>query len=245
MITLSHEEKIRYSRQLILPEIGEQGQEKLKAAKVFIAGLGGLGSVSAYYMAAAGVGYLRIADKDSVEPGNLNRQILHGTADIGKAKTESAREKLRNLNPHCHIDAVCAEIREETVRELVGDCTLIIDGTDNPETRKLLNRVHLSNRIPFVFGGIEGFDGMVTTFVPGQTPCFECLFPGKTKKKDRIPVVGPVAGLVASVQSMEAIKLISGISGGLQGRLLYIQGRQMTFREIEVKKNPVCKVCSH
>jgi len=244
-MTLSNEEKIRYGRQLIIPEIGEAGQEKLKAAKVFIAGLGGLGSVSAYYMAAAGVGYLRIADKDSVEPGNLNRQILHGTGDIGKSKTESAREKLRNLNPHCRIDAVCAEIRDDNIAELVGDCALIIDGTDNPDTRKILNRVHLSNHIPFVFAGIEGFDGMATTFVPGETPCFECLFPGKRKKNEGIPVVAPAAGLLASIQSMEALKLITGISGGLKGRLLYIRGREMTFREIEVKKNPVCKACSH
>ncbi|QTA92423.1 THIF-type NAD/FAD binding fold-containing protein [Desulfonema magnum] len=243
MTILSSEELTRYNRQIIIPEIGEQGQKKLRQAKVFIAGMGGLGSVSAYYMAAAGIGTLKIADMDHVLLGNLNRQILYGINDIKRPKTESALEKLRELNPFCHILPVQEEICDENVMDMVADCEIILDATDNPETRKVLNRASVSKKIPFVYGGVNGFSGMVTTFVPGETPCFECLFPQNSLKKGEIPSLGPVVGIVASIQSLEVIKIILGIGSPLKCKLLYIEGLDMTFKEIRVKRNPNCKVC--
>jgi len=244
MTNLSSEEYNRYNRQIILPEVGEEGQKKLRNAQVFIAGIGGLGSVSAYYMAAAGVGSIKIVDRDLVNPDNLNRQILHHTRDIGKPKAASALEKLQQLNPHCHIEAIQEDIREENIMELVGDCQLILDATDNAETRRLLNRASVSKHIPFIYGGINGLNGMVTTFIPGETACFECLFPHKAVEKTSVAVLGPVAGLTASVQSMEALKFILGMGGLLKNRLLYIQSFDMTFREINIRKNPDCNVCN-
>ena len=244
--TLSSDERLRYERQLILPEIGEDGQKKLRDAKVFIAGLGGLGSVSAYYMAAAGIGHLRIADRDHVTVGNLNRQILHQTGDIGRPKTESAMETLRALNPLCQIQSFQEDIRDENIMALLGDCTIILDATDNAETRRILSRASVSRNIPFIYGGVNGFNGMVSTFVPKETPCFECLFPQKANEETSetpIPALGPVAGLVASVQSLEVIKLILGMEGLLKGELLHIRGADMRFRKISISRNPECKCC--
>jgi len=241
--SISSEEAIRYSRQLILPEIAPQGQIKLKQARVLIAGVGGLGSVSAYYLAAAGIGSIRIADSDCVEAGNLNRQILHGTGDIGKPKTMSALEKLRNLNPYCDVEPIQEFISDENILDMVKDCTVILDGTDNLKTRKILNRASILKDIPFVYGGVEGFTGMATTFVPGRTPCLECFFSRDTGQKEPIGIIGPVPGVIASIQSMEAIKLILGIGKLLTNKLLIFNGMGMSFRKIEMEKNPDCPVC--
>jgi molybdopterin/thiamine biosynthesis adenylyltransferase len=243
MTTLSSEETCRYNRQLILPEIGAQGQIKLKQARVMIAGVGGLGSVSAYYMAAAGIGFIRIADGDCVDAGNLNRQILHGTGDIGKPKTLSALEKLRNLNPHCNIEPIQEIISDETILDMVADCTVIIDGTDNLKTRKVLNRASILKGIPFIYGGIDGFIGMASTFIPGLSPCLECFFSRDNGQNEPIGVIGPVPGIIASIQSLEAIKLILGIGELLTNSLLLFNGMDMTFRKIEMEKNPDCPVC--
>ena len=243
MTTLSSEETIRYNRQLILHEIGPQGQIKLKQARVLIAGVGGLGSVSAYYMAAAGIGSIRIADSDCVDAGNLNRQILHGTGDIGRPKTLSALEKLRNLNPHCDIEPIQEIISDETILDMVAGCTVILDGTDNLKTRKILNRAAMLKGIPFIYGGVEGFCGMATTIIPGQTPCLECLFPLDNEQNEPIGIVGPVPGVIASIQSLEAIKLILGLGGLLTNNLLVFNDMDMTFRKIEMEKNPDCPVC--
>lgn len=240
---ISSEETIRYNRQLILPEIGPQGQIKLKQARVLIAGVGGLGSVSAYYMAAAGIGSIRIADGDCVDAGNLNRQILHGTGDIGKPKTLSALEKLRNLNPHCEIEPIQGIISDKTILDMVAGCTVIIDGTDNLKTRKVLNRASILKGIPFIYGGIDGFIGMASTFIPGRTPCLECFFSRDNGQNEPIGVIGPVPGVIASIQSLEAIKLILGIGELLTNNLLLFNGMDMTFRKIEMEKNPDCPVC--
>jgi adenylyltransferase/sulfurtransferase len=241
--SLSSEEAIRYSRQLILPEIGPQGQSRLKQARVLIAGVGGLGSVSAYYMAAAGIGSIRIADGDCVEAGNLNRQILHGTGDIGRPKTLSALEKLQNLNPHCNIEPVQEIISDETILDMAAGCTVIIDGTDNLKTRKVLNRASILKGIPFIYGGIDGFIGMASTFIPGRTFCLECFFSRDNGQNEPIGVIGPVPGVIASIQSLEAIKLILGIGELLTNNLLLFNGLDMTFRKIEMEKNPDCPVC--
>ena len=227
-----------------MPEIGPEGQERLQAATVFLGGLGGLGSIIASYLVAAGIGNLRIADRDRVEESNLNRQILHWTDDIGTWKSHSARKKLQRLNPECVINAFVEEIREDTVLDLVGNASVIVDGMDNLQSRKVLNRASIKKRIPYVFGGVEGFNGMVTTFVPGETPCLECLFPfSPSSEKKELGIIGPVAGFVGSLQVVETIKIILGLSGLLAGRLLRIQGVHMKFRETAMEKNPDCGVC--
>ncbi len=247
MTTLSPEEKQRYERQIIMPGIGADGQERLKKSRVFVAGLGGLGSVSSFYMAAAGAGFLKTVDMDVVEVGNLNRQILHGTADIARPKARSAFEKLKGLNPCCDVTALAEEITGKNVCGLLEDSDIILDATDNIETRKLLNLASVKKKIPYIYGGIDGFFGMVSTFIPGKTPCLECLFPGRISKKEereKIGAIGPVPGIVASVQSMEAIKYLTGMEEGLlKNILLYIDARDMTFKRIDLEKDPGCPVC--
>jgi adenylyltransferase/sulfurtransferase len=233
----------RYQRQTSLPEVGQEGQLKLRNAKVFVAGLGGLGSVCVTYLVAAGVGHVRIVDKDVVELENLNRQILHWTEDIGKTKIDSASDKLGRLNPDCQIEALKEELRPGNASDLIGDSSVILDGTDNLETRKVLNRISVEKGVPFVFGGVEGLDGMISTFVPGRSPCLECLFPGPPPRKRTPGILGPLPGLVASIQSLEALKVILGLDGLLEGRLLYIRGVPMTFKEILIERNPDCAVC--
>ncbi len=241
--TSSDQRLRRYQRQTSLPEVGREGQVKLRDAKVFVAGLGGLGSVCAYYLVAAGVGHLRIVDKDVVELENLNRQILHWTEDVGKTKIDSALDKLGRLNPDCRIEALKEEVRAGNAGDLIGDSSVILDGTDNLETRKVLNRVSLEKGVPFVFGGVDGLEGMVSTLVPGRSPCLECLFPAPPPPKRTPGILGPLPGLVASIQSLEALKLILGLGDLLKGRILYIRGAPMTFREIVVEQNPDCAVC--
>jgi adenylyltransferase/sulfurtransferase len=215
----------------------------LKQARIFIAGMGGLGSVSAYYLAAAGIGSLRIADGDFVEAGNLNRQILHGTGDIGKPKTQSALEKLRNLNPYCDITPIQSILTDENILDMITGCTVILDGTDNLKARKILNRASILKNIPFVYAGVNGFTGMVSTFIPGETPCMECLSFRDTGQNEPIGIIGPTPGVIASIQSMETIKLILGIGDLLIKKLLVFNGMNMTFRKIEMEKNPDCPVC--
>ncbi|MCG6880626.1 MAG: HesA/MoeB/ThiF family protein [Deltaproteobacteria bacterium] len=242
--SLSPEEALRYHRQMILPQIGDEGQKILQRSRVFLAGLGGLGSISAYYLAAAGIGQLRAVDRDRVDLGNLNRQLLHFTEDIGKEKTESAKTKLENLNPHCRVEAVCETIHGHNGDTLVGDAHLIVDGTDNLKTRKILNRVSIKKGIPFIFGGVDGLTGMTTTFIPGKTPCFECLFPEGTLDKGPPGVLGPLPGMIGALQALSAINFLLGIKSGLlAGRMLYIDGATMNFRTIQMGKNDRCRVC--
>ncbi len=241
---LSPEEALRYQRQIVLPRIGPAGQKKLQKSRVFLAGLGGLGSVSAYYLVAAGIGHLRAVDGDRVDPGNLNRQLLHFTNDIGKEKAVSAREKLLNLNPHSRIETVFETIHEENGEALVGDAELILDGTDNFETRKVLNRISLKKNIPFFFGGVDGWTGMTTVFIPGKTPCLECLFPEGAPDKGPPGVLGPLPGMIGSLQALSVINFLLGEEKGvLAGRMLYVDGASMTFRTMEMDKNDKCRVC--
>ncbi len=243
MALLTPEEQIRYHRQIIMPEIGEAGQAKIKKAKVLIAGLGGLGSISAYYLAASGVGALRIVDSDRVETGNLNRQILHHTPDRGKPKTESALTKLQALNPRCAITAIRATIRADNWIKLVGDAHLIVDATDNIAARKVLNQASQSLNIPFIYGGVNGFNGAAATFIPGASACFECLFHDQTDAAQPSGVIGPMAGLTAAIQSLEALKIILEMDGLLTNQLMLIRGTDMTLRKIEAPRNPQCPVC--
>jgi len=241
---LSSDEVLRYHRQVILSEIGEQGQERLKHARVFLAGLGGLGSVSALYLAAAGIGHLRVVDKDRVELGNLNRQLLHFTGDIGSTKAESAEGKLQELNPHCRVEAIHETITTENGNRLVGNAQIIVDGTDNVDTRRILNHISLKKRIPFVMGGVDGLTGMMTTFIPGRTPCFECLFPEKPSTKGPPGVLGALPGIIGSIQALVSIKFLVGLTHGLlESRLLYVDGLSLNFKTIELGENSRCRVC--
>ncbi len=238
-------ENIHYRRQLSMPEIGEKGQACLKQATVMIAGIGGLGSLSAYYMAAAGVGHLKIVDMDRVAGHNLNRQILYTTSDIGKPKTDCAQARLKALNPWCDIEPIAEQIGPDTIDAMVGGCDLIIDGTDTIDTRRLLNHAAVERGIPFIFGGVNGFDGMVATFIPGQFACLACIFPVNTPMaSEEIGVIGPAVGVIASLQCVEAVKLLIGKGSDLSGSLLHFHGLGMRFKKIAVDRNPDCPYCS-
>ena len=244
---LTEEQKRRYQRQISVPEIGEEGQIRLAKASVMIVGLGGLGSVSSYYMTAAGVGHLRIVDHDEVALDNLNRQLLHSTLDLNRPKIDSAAEKLRRLNPECRIEPVRARIGEENGTVLAEGCDLILDATDNLPARHVLNRVSLAGQIPLIYGGINGWNGTAATFIPGKTGCFACLFPPEDPRQQKTgtPALGPVVGVIASIQSVEAIRILLGLRPQLAGRLLDFQGQAIRFRTVRVEKNGECKVCAH
>jgi molybdopterin/thiamine biosynthesis adenylyltransferase len=241
----TREELLRYNRQIIIPEIGEDGQRKIRDASVFVAGIGGLGSISSYYLTAAGIGHLRIVDRDKVDYGNLNRQIIHWTSDIGEWKPVSAHKKLENLNPNCSIEAIREEITQDNFLTLIGDCSVIVDATDNMETRRLLNIASVKKRIPYIYGGVYEFDGMATTFIPGKTPCLECVFPFSASDSSAAPpgILGPVPGVISCIQAIEVVKIILDLPGLLSGRLLCFSGSDMTFREFKIDINPDCSVC--
>lgn len=239
---LSERERLRYDRQMMIAGFGEAGQEKLKESRVLIAGAGGLGSPAALYLAAAGVGHLRIVDRDRVELSNLNRQILHGEGDLGNLKIDSAREKLVRLNPEIAIEAIQEEIRENTLPSLISGCDLIIDGLDNFPTRYLINEAIQKEKVPFVYGGILGFMGMATFIQPGRTPCLKCLFPQAPPPK-KFAVLGTTPGIIGVLEANEAIKYFTGLGKLLSGRLLVYNGLELKFSEVVIEKNKECPVC--
>jgi len=239
---LTENEKKRYDRQIMIPEIGEEGQEKLKQARVVIAGVGGLGSPIALYLAAAGVGNIRIIDEDTVDISNLNRQILHWDRDIGRGKVDSAYEKLSALNPTIEVEAIRATIGQDNVAKFVEGCDLIVDAMDNLPTRYLLNRTAIENNIPFFYGAIRGFEGRVMTIIPGKTACLRCMYRGPVPK-EKFPVIGIAPAIVGAIQAAEVIKYIVGMGGLLTGRLLLYDGAEQTFKEFKVKRNPRCEHC--
>jgi len=232
----------RYSRQIMMKEIGIAGQKRLCGARVLVAGLGGLGSISSSYLAAAGVGRIRIVDCDTVDISNLNRQLLHWTRDLKRAKVESAAEKLTELNPECEIEAVSRRMDAESAMELCRGSDVIVDATDNLAARKALNMASVRLKIPFIHGAVGGLNGMVTSFLPGRGPCLECLFPADVVGA-KVGILGPTAGIIASIQAMEVIKIIVGAGSSLVGRLLYLYGSDMRWKEITIAKNPSCAVC--
>jgi len=241
---LTEDERERYDRQIRIREIGDDGQEKLKRAKVVIAGSGGLGSPAAIYLAAAGVGTIRIVDHDRVELSNLNRQILHWDNDIGRNKVDSAAEKLSQLNQGVKIEAVEEMINEANVSQLVAGFDLIVDGLDNLPTRYLLNKAAIENNIPFVHGTVYGLEGRVMTIIPGKTACLKCVYrelipPGKC------PAIGVIPAVIGCIQATEVIKYIMGIGKLLTNRLLIYDGLNMKFTELAVKRDPNCEHCGH
>ncbi|KUG20418.1 MAG: HesA/MoeB/ThiF family protein [Methanomicrobiaceae archaeon] len=234
------DERERYRRQILL--FGEEGQERLREAEIFIAGAGGLGSPVAIYLAAAGIGTITIADHDTVSLSNLNRQILHRERDIGREKVESAAERLRELNPEITVRTVGETIRRESADRLVGSADGIVDALDNFPTRYLLNRTALSKGIPLFHGGIRGFYGQATTIVPGETGCLECIFPCGPPE-ETVPVIGVTAGIIGLLQANEVIKYLLGTGDLLAGRLLLWDGLKGCMDELCIEKNPRCPAC--
>jgi len=240
---LSRDELIRYSRQIMLPSFGEEGQQKLKAAHVVVAGVGGLGSLSSMLLVAAGVGHLTLIDADRVELSNLNRQILHWEEDIGVEKVLSAARKLRKLNSTVEVMPRAEEITKENVASLVEGADLVMDAMDNMATRFILNEACVKMGVPFIHGGIHGLLGQITTIIPRRGPCLRCIFPQEVEGKKPFPVLGAIPAMVASLQLIEAIKVLVGMGELLVGRMLLINGEVMEIATIEVKRNPQCPVC--
>ncbi len=236
----SERELERYRRQMIL--FGDEGQERLKKAHVFIAGAGGLGSPVSLYLAVAGVGTITIVDRDVIEQTNLNRQILHNDGDVGKKKTVSAEEKLTAINPDITVRAIDATIDEGNAAQLVGKADGIVDAMDNYPTRYLLNEIAVRNSIPLFHGAIRGFYGQATTIIPGQTPCLACIFP-RAPPQEVFPVVGVTPGVIGTVQATEVLKYFLKTGDLLANRLFIWDGLQAHAEELCVEKNPRCAVC--
>ena len=242
MSALTDYERTRYSRQILIDGWGTEGQSKLKSSSVFIAGAGGLGSPVSIYLAVAGVGEIRICDADTVELSNLNRQILHTEARLGEYKVLSAEKMLRELNPAVRIDPCSDFLDKNSVQRIVARPDIVIDCLDNFETRYLLNAYCAKQGIPFVHGAVHGLLGQVSFLHPPETPCLQCLFPD-APPKETFPIVGATAGIVGSIQAMEALKFLSGIGSALKGQLLFIDGADVTYSTIDIKRAPSCAIC--
>jgi len=245
---LDREELVRYSRHILLPQVGEGGQRALKRARVLLVGAGGLGSPAAMYLAAAGVGTLGLIDFDTVDLSNLQRQILHGSAGIGGSKLDSARDRLRDINPNVHVETHPVRLSSENALEIARGYDLIVDGTDNFPTRYLINDTSVLLGIPNVHGSVYRFEGQASVFGAAGGPCYLCLFrepppPHLVPSCAEGGVLGVVPGLVGTIQATEAIKLILGLGDTLVGRLLLIDAMTMAFRTIAIRKDPECPAC--
>ncbi|MBI5028962.1 MAG: molybdopterin-synthase adenylyltransferase MoeB [Chloroflexi bacterium] len=248
-VELSHEEIKRYSRHLIMPEVALTGQKKLKAASVLLVGTGGLGSPLAMYLAAAGVGRIGLVDYDVVDASNLQRQVLHGTATIGKLKVESARQRIHDINPHVQVEVYNELFASANALDIARPYDIIIDGTDNFPTRYLVNDVCVLLGKPNVYGSIFRFEGQVSVFWAKHGPCYRCLFPeppppGLVPSCAEGGVLGVLPGTVGTLQATEAIKLIIGAGEPMIGRLLLYDALTMEFDQLKLRKNPDCLVCS-
>jgi molybdopterin/thiamine biosynthesis adenylyltransferase len=244
MQALTENEAIRYSRQMLIPGWGEEGQARLKGARVFVAGAGGLGSPVAIYLAVAGVGEIHVCDADAVELSNLNRQILHPDDRIGRPKAASAGETLRGLNPAVRIVTHADRLDGHSVERIVGQPDLVVDCLDNYETRYLLNDYCLEWGIPFLHGAVESLLGQLTFLRPPETPCLRCIFPEAPPKRI-FPVLGATPGVIGAMQAMEALKYLTGVGETLQGTLLIFDGEDMTFAPIHVQRRATCPACGH
>lgn len=245
---MNDEELLRYSRQIMLPHFDVEGQEKLLAAKVLIVGLGGLGCPVAMYLAAAGVGHLTLTDNDSVDLSNLQRQIAHQTASVGRNKAESARDTLCALNPHTGITLITERLVDEALLQAVAGSSAVVDCTDNFRTRFALNRACVASKVPLISGAAIRMEGQVSVFdsrVP-QSPCYHCLYEegedGDLTCSEN-GVMAPLTGIIGSIQAMECIKVLTGCGTSLSGRLLLVDASGMQFREMQLRKNPTCAVC--
>jgi len=246
-MALTPDQVKRYSRHIIMGDVGSRGQRNLLQSKALIVGAGGLGSPSAIYLALAGVGTIGIVDFDVVEISNLQRQILHHTADIGRPKLQSAQDSLKAYNPDVNVVLHDARLESHNAREIIGQYDLVVNGADNFATRYLVNDACYLEGKPLVDGSILIFDGQATVFIPGEG-CYRCLFPsppppGMVPNCAEAGVLGALTGLVGSIQATEALKLILGIGESLSSRLLLIDALSMSFREVKLKRNPSCPLC--
>ena len=246
-ITLTPDQVKRYSRHIIMGDVGSKGQRKLMQSKALIVGAGGLGSPSAVYLALAGVGTIGIVDFDVVDLSNLQRQILHHTADVGRPKLESARDNIRAYNPDVNVVMHEVRLESDNAMDIIGQYDLVINGADNFATRYLVNDACYLLGKPLVDGSILIFDGQTTVFMPGQG-CYRCLFPappppGMVPNCAEAGVLGALTGLVGSIQATEALKLMLGIGESLTSRLILIDALSMSFREVKLKRNPACPLC--
>ena len=245
---LTREELARYSRHLILPDVGVEGQKRLKAARVLLVGAGGLGSPLALYLSAAGVGTLGIVDFDKVDVTNLQRQVVHGTADVGRSKIDSAAERIYDINPYVNVERFETRLTSENALEIIREFDIVVDGTDNFATRYLVNDACVILGKPNVYGSIFRFEGQASVLATPDGPCYRCLFrepppPGLVPSCAEGGVLGVLPGLVGTIQATEAIKLILGIGEPLIGRLLLVDALTAQFRAVKIRKDPTCPAC--
>ena len=239
----------RYSRHIILPEVGEQGQIKILKAKVFIVGAGGLGSPVGFYLSAAGVGRIALIDNDEVDLSNLQRQIAHNTKTIGKPKVESAKNTFESLNPDVHIIPIKQRLTKLNILDLIKDYDIVVDCSDNYATRFLVNDACVMAKKPLVTGAIFKFEGQLTVVIPGEGPCYRCLFeepppPGILPSPQGVGLLGVIPGVIGTLQAAEVLKLIVGTGHILKGELLIYDALKPSFRKVKIPKNPNCPVCS-
>ncbi len=245
---LSRDEVFRYSRHLIIPDVAMDGQKRLKNARVLLIGAGGLGSPNAMYLAAAGVGRIGMVDFDDVDASNLQRQVIHGTSDIGRPKLDSARDKIIEINPYVEVTLHQTRLSSDNAREIIRGYDLVVDGSDNFPTRYLVNDACVLEGKPYVWGSIYRFDGQASVFWAEHGPCYRCLYPeppppGMVPSCAEGGVLGVLCATVGSVQANEAVKLITGIGDPLVGRLLIYDALELSFKDIRVRKDPECPVC--
>src|ERR1700720_2648410 len=245
---LDNDQIRRYSRHLILPEVGMAGQKKICATSVLCIGAGGLGSPIAMYLAAAGIGRIGIVDFDTVDFSNLQRQIIHGTSDVGRPKAQSAKETIQGINPTCDVIIHNTRLSSENALEIIAQYDIVVDGTDNFPTRYLTNDACVLLKKPNVYGSIFRFEGQASVFAPGQGPCYRCLYPeppppGEVPSCAEGGVLGILPGLIGCIQATEAVKLILDTGKLLIGRLLLYDALQMNFQEFKVRRNPKCPMC--
>jgi molybdopterin/thiamine biosynthesis adenylyltransferase len=247
-VDFTDEQVLRYSRHIILPEVGGKGQAKISEAKVFIVGAGGLGCPVGYYLTAAGVGTIAMIDDDTVEISNLQRQIAHSMNTLGMPKVESAKKTFEALNPDVNIVAMKKRISKDDILDLIRDYDIVVDGSDNFPTRYLVNDACVMAKKPLVSGAILRFEGQVTTIMPGEGPCYRCLFeepppPGLVPSCQEAGVLGVLPGVIGGLQATEVLKLILGKGDILKGELLIYNALKTTFRKVKVPKNPSCPLC--
>ncbi len=245
---LKPDEYLRYSRHLILPHVGEEGQRRLKQARVLVVGAGGLGSPAALYLAAAGVGTIGLVDADVVDVSNLQRQVLHGTSTLGQSKLDSARARLHDLNPAVHVALHPERLTSHNAMAVLAGYDVVLDGSDNFPTRYLVNDAAYLSGIPDVYGAIFQFEGQASVFATKEGPCYRCLFaeppaPGTVPGCAEAGVLGVLPGIIGSIQALEAIKLVLGVGDSLAGRLLLFDALGLQFRELALQKDPDCPLC--
>ncbi|MFI5256337.1 MAG: molybdopterin-synthase adenylyltransferase MoeB [Gemmatimonadales bacterium] len=245
---LSRDELLRYSRHLLLPDVALHGQQRIREASVLLIGAGGLGSPAALYLAAAGVGTLGLVDFDVVDVSNLQRQVLHGTSDVGRPKIDSARERIAELNPHVSVETHHTQLTSANALDILGGYDVIVDGTDNFPTRYLVNDACVMLGKPNVYGSIFRFEGQASVFSHGDGPCYRCLFPhppppGLVPSCAEGGVLGVLPGLIGTIQATETLKLILGVGDSLAGRLLLVDTLEMRFHTVRVPRDPACPMC--